>query len=162
MNLNSRKDKKTKNMETDIRTLKNKIPKLDDLYSISSKLFYLPDRTSRAISAQWLLDLNRDSSKIWCPPASCTRHHYKCQGRGAASLLIRLEKLIKEKKGSTKSTGFTSKQIPNINWIKDSLIHLWNGKDEMGLLLDTSLNFNYNDSERYQLESEGSVKLSTE
>ena len=83
-------------MDFNYQTLKNQVPCLEDLYSLSSKIFYLPDISSRAINFKWLLDLNTQGSIIWYPPANTANYYYKFQGRGAGALLKELEKLVKE------------------------------------------------------------------
>ena len=107
-----------------IKTLRDKLPTMEDLYMVSSKLFYLPEITSRAVSNEWLVSLHILNTNTYCPSATTIRYTYKCQGRGASELLVILEKEIKTIVGATKTTNFSGKKIPSINWIKDTLLHL--------------------------------------
>lgn len=147
-------------MNLDIKELKSRLPRLDDLYTWSGKLFYLPAKSCRAISVQWLVSLHLENTKTWCPPATTIRYTYKYQGRGAEALFLELEKEIK-KAVPAKNSGFTPKRIPNINWIKDSLMYLWKGEDRFGFLLDTPINYNYTLDERKFMAGEGELKVSS-
>ena len=144
-----------------IKVLREKLPTMEDLYMASSKLFYLPEITSRAVSNEWLVSLHILNTNTYCPSATTIRYTYKWQGRGASELLIILEKEIKKIVGATKTTNFSAKKIPNINWIKDTLLHLWKGADKLGFLLDEPINFKYSAAERQILSSTGSISLST-
>ena len=148
-------------MEVDINTLRRKLPKLEDLYGISCKLYYLPEIKSRAISVEWLVSLHTVGSKVWCPPASTIRYNYKFMGRGAKELLKELNAEVKRSVHASKETGFTEKNLPNMNWLKDSLLMLWKGVDKLGFLLDEPVNYQYSEAERNILHSAGKMTLTT-
>jgi hypothetical protein len=88
------KNKILMSKEYTIGQLNNKLLHIDGMYQLISEKKYLPSRSSKAISREYLHQILTDST-IWLPPSSTTRHAYLYMGVGQEELVKVLSGLVK-------------------------------------------------------------------
>lgn len=138
--------------------IKKKLVNLSELYIEVSKLYYLPKMTSRVITRAYLWTLVT-SETAWAPPANCVRHKFHFQGRGSEELLGYLDKIVTQK---NLKLGFAFGLVPNIKWIKRSILHIEDGTDKLGLLGTTTKNFRLSEQERETLVADKIIAIKPE
>ena len=121
---------------------------LDGNYKIISQVSYLPKRSSKAIHRDYLHQVLTDDN-VWLPPHNTPRYTYSYRGHGNDILLETLEKEVK-KKG--KSLFMSVERMPDINWVKDSLIFLFDGVDKLDFLGRIPKDFRLTPQERLEFK----------
>ena len=141
------------------RVLEKKVGDLKDMYNTLSKVYYMPKFGARGVNKEYLWALATDLN-VWAPPHTCAKYDYYYQGRGAQELLDILAKDLLSKEN--KKLGFKEGDVPNIEWIKTSILHLHKGEDKYGLLSKSTKDFRYTDIEREVFMGQKDVSMKPE
>ncbi len=106
-------------MQSSCKELSIKIKNKSQLYDVLSKVYYLPELSSRAATTDYLRKYtDKEPQILMLKRKEITRHHY----RYALELLELLENMLKiEKKYRT---GIEAHALPNIDWLMDAILHL--------------------------------------
>ena len=127
------------------KALEKKVGGLKDMYNTLSNVYYLPTLGARGVNKDYLWALATDAT-VWAPPHTCGKYEFYYQGRGAQELFEILAKDLLAKKNL--KLGFGEGALPNIEWIKISILHVHDGIDKYGLLSKSTKDFRYTDIER--------------
>lgn len=118
-----------------ISQIKQKIPSKALLYASCCEEYYLPEKNSKCVTTEWLQKLIAKTPSVYCPKqADLIEHKFQHRGKNAEFLLEYLEKLLKTM--NLPSTGLSGTNPPNLDWIKNTILHL-EKEDKLGLLQPT-------------------------
>ena len=137
--------------------LNSRLQDIDGNYELISRVRYLPKRTSKAISREYLNAILTNSN-VWTPEASTVRHTYHYQGSGAEALLNALNVEVKKLGKMLFLTEDTMPDMPDMQWMKDCLLLLLK-EDKMGFLSRTPKYFRLNPEEVLALASKREVSI---
>jgi len=116
--------------------IKQRIANKSTLYSVLAQIYYLPVESSHAVTLSYLQEFLNGGSKFYAPKRKEIRIHYSFpfRGRQTSFLLSYLQKLLADK--SLKPTGFSPEIPPDIEWLKNVILHV-SGEDKLGFLLQS-------------------------
>ena len=135
--------------------LNAKCQDLEGMYTLVSRVYYLPSRSSKAINRETLSTALTDA-EYWFPPNNAIRYYYNYQGVGQEKLL---EILTTKVKALNKKLAFTSDTMPNMEWLKDAILNIDKEVDNYGFLSRAPKDFRMSSSELLQLTNKKDVAV---
>ena len=119
-------------MQSSCQELSVKVKNKSQLYDILSKIYYLPDLSSRAATKEYFLKYVYKEPQIFMlKRKEITQHHFRYYKFNALELLEILNKMLKEK--NLKPSGLDGSALPNIDWLMNAIVSL-DGSDPHELL----------------------------
>ena len=112
-------------METNYQELSIKIKNKAQFYDILSKIFYLPNFNSRAITKDYLYKyLPKEPQIFTIKRLGLTQHHFRFNRYCALELLEILNKMLKDK--GKPPSGIEANALPNVEWLMNAILYLDN------------------------------------
>ena len=135
--------------------LNSKCLDVDGLYMVVSQIYYLPVRSSTAISRTILLTLMKDAS-YWMPPAKTPKYFFHFTGKGQEALFEHLQKAVVTK---GKKWIFAAGSTPDMEWLKNAILYIDDDVDKLGLLQRVPCDFRITPAEREAFSREKTVPI---
>ena len=103
--------------QANLSTLNIVLGTIADAYAALSQLYYLPKRTSKAISKKYLMQVMLADSRVLRVSKTIEKHFIEYQGDTCPDMLEKLEAFLAEK--NLPPTGFDFLSLPDYQWLYD-------------------------------------------
>ncbi len=110
-------------MEISSQEVVNHARKKFQLYNVLSKLYYLPEFNSKAVTREYLIYYTVPLIPIFVmKKEEVTRHHFPFRKHTSAELLEFLDKILSQQ--NLPPTGLTVLSLPDQEWLRNAILHV--------------------------------------